>query len=153
MGKDPKAVVPLYNDLFGADMMMLNRNLLCLLVWGLLLLSLPAATVADEFAGKWQGRWTTDSQDGRRGHQGTLRMSLRPQADGSYQGTFAGRFAVVIPYVYRARVERVGQTLVSSKRLGPFGNYTMHLSPWNSELRGHWSAGSETGGIRLRRRQ
>lgn len=111
-----------------------------------------ASEWTDELAGRWQGRWTTESDGVRRPHQGTLRMNLRPLGDGSYQGTFVGRFAVVIPYAYRARVQRVGDTLISSKRLGPFGSYDMQLHPGpGGTLQGGWSAGSERGGIRLRR--
>ncbi len=111
-----------------------------------------AAEWTDELAGRWRGQWTTQADGGRRPHQGTLRMNLRPLGDGSYQGTFVGRFAVVIPYAYRARVERVGDTLTSSKRLGPFGSYDMQLRPGpGGTLQGGWSAGSERGGISLRR--
>lgn len=110
------------------------------------------ATETDELAGRWRGQWTTQADGVRRPHQGTLRMNLRPLGDGSYQGTFVGRFAVVIPYAYRARVERVGDTLTSSKRLGPFGSYDMQLRPGpGGTLQGGWSAGSERGGISLRR--
>ncbi len=108
-------------------------------------------TLADEFAGKWRGRWTTESQGPHYGHQGTLRMNLRPQPDGSYRGTFAGRFAVVIPYIYTAPVYRTETGLFSSKRLGPFGNYEMRLEPSRGILQGGWTAGGEHGGIYLSR--
>lgn len=106
---------------------------------------------ADEFAGRWRGRWTTESPGPHYGHHGTLRMNLRPTGDGSYQGTFAGRFAVVVPYFYRAPVYRTEMGLVSSKRLGPLGNFEMRLQTnENGDLSGGWSAAGEFGGIRLR---
>lgn len=118
----------------------------------LLAVVLPTAVDADEFAGKWRGRWTTESPGLHHGHQGTLRMNLSPRPDGHYQGTFVGRFAVVIPYFYRAPVYRTEAGLVASKRLGPFGSYDMRLGigPHGS-LTGGWTAGGERGGIFLSR--
>lgn len=122
------------------------------LLAGLLSVVYQSEVVADEFAGKWRGRWTTETQGNRRGHEGSLRMNLRPQADGSYQGTFVGRFAVVIPYAYRARVYPTPDGLVASKRLGFLGNYDMNLVPApNGSLRGGWTAAGERGGIFLSR--
>lgn len=114
-------------------------------------LIVPMALNAQEPAGRWAGRWTTHKENGR-GHQGTLRVNLRPNGDGTYQGLFAGRFAVVIPYFYRATVVQEGDTLSSSKRLGPFGNYQMYLHHAAGSLSGGWSMGSDSGGIQLYRR-
>jgi len=107
-------------------------------------------SVAQDLSGRWRGTWTTFSQGESRPHQGTLRIRLRSQSDGTYQGTFAGRFAVVIPYVYRGTVYQHGSTLVSTKRLGPFGDYRMQLQHSGERLGGTWSAGSSAGGIQLR---
>jgi hypothetical protein len=104
---------------------------------------------ASDLSGRWKGTWTTFSQGEKRPHHGTLRVHLRPRGDGTYQGTFAGRFAIVIPYFYRATVTQYGNTVVSTKRLGPFGEYRMHLHHQPGSLNGHWSAGSEAGSIRL----
>lgn len=106
---------------------------------------------ADQPSGRWVGRWTTHKENGR-GHQGTLRVNLRPIGDGTYQGSFAGRFAVVVPYFYRATVYQSGDMLYSSKRLGPFGNYQMQLQHLPGSMSGDWSMGSESGGILLNRR-
>lgn len=106
---------------------------------------------AEEPAGRWVGRWTTYKENGR-GHQGTLRANLRPNGDGTYQATFAGRFAVVLPYFYRATVTQQGDTLYSTKRLGPLGNYQMELEHAPGSLSGGWSMGSESGGILLYRK-
>ena len=105
---------------------------------------------AADVSGRWRGTWTTFSQGEARPHQGTLRVRLRPQGDGSYRGTFAGRFAGVVPYFYRATVYQQGHTLTSTKRLGPFGDYSMQLHYQPDSLNGTWSAGGSAGAIRHR---
>lgn len=105
---------------------------------------------AQELSGRWRGTWTTFSQGESRPHRGTLRVHLRSQGNGTYQGTFSGRFALVIPYVYRGTVYQHGSTLVSTKRLGPFGDYRMQLQHSGERLDGTWSAGNSSGGIQLR---
>lgn len=130
-----------------------TRNLFVAVCLALFLVMLPmsSALTAQEPAGRWAGRWTTYKENGR-GHQGTLRANLKPNGDGTYQGTFAGRFAVVVPYVYRATVVQEGDMLYSTKRLGPMGSYEMQLQHYPGSLSGGWSAGKSTGGIQLYRR-
>lgn len=106
---------------------------------------------AQEPAGRWAGRWSTYKEDGR-GHQGTVRANLKSNGDGTYQGTFAGRFAVVVPYVYRATVVQDGDMLYSNKRLGPFGSYQMQLQHDPGSLSGGWTTGKDSGGIIMYRR-
>jgi hypothetical protein len=117
--------------------------LLALVVWA------PDCRGSD-VSGRWKGTWTTHRPNNQRAHHGTLRVRLTPQANGTYRGVFAGRFAVVIPYFYRATVYQQGNRLQSTKRLGPFGNYDMQLMHQPGSLSGTWSAGGETGSIRLR---
>lgn len=122
------------------------------LLFGIVVLYLVSSLgQAQEVAGRWSGRWTTYSENGR-GHQGTLRANLQPKGEGTYRGTFSGRFAVVIPYFYRADVVQIGDTLYSEKRLGPFGSYTMQLQSYPNSLNGHWTTGKHSGGINLYRR-
>lgn len=130
-----------------------TRNLFVVVGVGLLLSMtlLSSSLTAQEPAGRWAGRWTTYKENGR-GHQGTLRANLRPNGDGTYQGTFAGRFALVVPYVYRATVVQEGDMLYSTKRLGPMGSYEMQLQHYPGSLSGGWSAGKSSGGIQLYRR-
>ncbi|MCA9191062.1 MAG: hypothetical protein KDB03_04855 [Planctomycetales bacterium] len=97
----------------------------------------------------WHGTWTSPAK----GHQGTLRMHLRPTASGSYQGLFAGRFFVVIPYVFRAQVNEINGQLVTNKRLGPLGDYQMVLTPYGNSLQGYWSAAGQSGGIYMQPRR
>lgn len=105
-----------------------------------------------DYSGVWRGRWTTDPTGSGRSHRGTLRVRLRPTGEGEYRGWFSGRFAVVIPYFYRARVTQYGNRLVSSKRLGSLGQYRMVLDGHSGSLTGRWSAAGEGGRIRLLRR-
>lgn len=120
-----------------------------------------ASHLTPDYSGSWKGRWTSSPQPNRqghirRGHGGTLRVRLqRLNSYGgrpTYKGTFAGRFAVVIPYFYRTTVYQEGTQLYANKRLGPFGSYKMHLSsPHGRQMNGRWQAGKQHGTIRLAR--
>lgn len=104
-------------------------------------------------SGKWVGTWDQPaSGQQRRDHRGSLRVRLRHVGPGQYRGIFAGRFAVVIPYLYRADVTQYGHTVSSTRRLGPLGNYSMRLSVSGNSMRGGWSAMGHRGNIQLRRR-
>lgn len=132
----------------------LRSGALALLVlMGLSLASNLKPASAADLSGRWKGRWTSAPSAGHsRQHSGSLRVRLKNQGGGHYQGIFAGRFAVVIPYIYRADVYQVGNSLISTKRLGPLGEYQMHLvSPKPGSLQGGWSAMGEAGSIKLQR--
>jgi hypothetical protein len=110
------------------------------------------AAQAQDFSGVWKGKWTADATERWPEHGGSLRIRLKPIGPGVYQGRFSGRFALVIPYFYRAEVRQYGSTLVSSKKLGPMGSYDMRLGANQTHrLNGRWNAGSSRGSIRVRR--
>ena len=101
----------------------------------------------------WRGRWTSNATARRAEHGGPLRVRLKPTGPGKYQGTFSGRFALVIPYFYRADVHQYGNTLHSTKKLGPLGEYQMTLHQGGPALSGTWQAGEHRGRIQLSRRR
>lgn len=87
-------------------------------------LTIPAVGLAaDPVSGRWVGRWSSDAN----GHSGPLRASLSPTATG-YTATFAGRFAGVIPFVYRTPLDVVATSgevvyLSAERRLPLFGTF------------------------------
>ncbi|HBE71259.1 MAG TPA: hypothetical protein DDW52_24190, partial [Planctomycetaceae bacterium] len=112
-----------------------------------------AAENGPNLTGRWVGTWDQPAAGKqRRDHRGSLRVRLRPVGPGQYRGVFAGRFAVVIPYIYRADVYQYGHTITSTRRLGPLGNYSMNLRANGNSLRGGWSAMGYRGNIQLQRR-
>ena len=133
----------------------------------MLTLAIGDIVSASNAAGVWKGTWNTlpsvqgvqvgssrmyrPARTNKRQHHGTLRVRLRPEETGGYQGLFTGRFAKVVPYIYRAQVVQRGNQLVASRRLGPFGEYRMQLRPQGNHMVGVWSAGGETGTIQLSR--
>lgn len=117
----------------------------------LCLLLIPTAD-AQDLSGRWKGTWTSAANSKHREHSGPLRVHLTDNGDGTYRGVFAGRFAKVIPYFYRASVTQYGNQVVSTKKLGPLGDYRMQLSSGPNRLNGSWTAAGETGAINLRRR-
>ncbi|MCC9603204.1 hypothetical protein LOC67_21865 [Stieleria sp. JC731] len=80
-------------------------------------------------SGRWTGSWTSQSS----GHHGALRARIRQVDSDTYRAIFAGRFAVVVPFVYPAKLERVPGTCNcyrSNTRLPLMGDYRMtaHIS-------------------------
>jgi hypothetical protein len=86
------------------------------------LLGPALASAADPFSGRWVGQWSSDG-----GHRGPLRATLTPTPTG-YTATFAGRFAGVVPFVYRTPLSVVGGSgdavfLAAERRLPLFGTF------------------------------
>ncbi len=110
---------------------------------------------AQDLSGVYRGRWTANASERRPEHGGAMRVRLRSQGTHgtpqSYRGVFMGRFAVVIPYFYRADVTQVGNQLHASKKLGPMGTYQMRLHSSTHGINGSWSAAGSSGRIHLQR--
>jgi hypothetical protein len=89
----------------------------------LALLILPNVLfAADPVSGRWVGQWTSDG-----GHRGPLRANLTTTPTG-YTATFAGRFAGVVPFVYRTPLHAIGASgdavfLTAERRLPLFGTF------------------------------
>ena len=107
---------------------------------------------AQDLSGRWKGTWSAAANAKHGLHTGPLRVRLVSTGPGTYRGLFTGRFAVVVPYIYRAKVTQYGQQVVSSRRLGPLGEYRMTLFSTPNRLDGGWSAAGESGAIHLNRR-
>ena len=126
----------------------------CLLFsWSFLAHPLVDRAAAQDFSGVWRGQWTANATSRRPEHGGPLRVRLTRTGANTYQGRFSGRFAIVIPYFYRATVYQRGGQLVSSRKLGRSGQYTMSLNSHYNSLSGAWTTGEQSGSVRLRRRR
>lgn len=124
----------------------------CLPTIAFMLLTLSPLCSAQDASGVWRGSWSADATARRPEHGGPLRVRLIPTGPNSYQGRFSGRFAVIIPYFYRAEVYQQGNYLYSTKSIGRMGQYEMRLQNCCGQMSGRWSAGNQSGNIRLRRR-
>jgi hypothetical protein len=93
-----------------------------LLSFALALCLTTLATSADPIAGRWSGYWISDSN----GHRGPLRATVRPDGEG-YDVRFTGRFAGVIPFVYRSHFDAISSgesvRLSASRQLPLFGTF------------------------------
>ena len=98
--------------------------------WLPLLLVLLVSTLccsqshADSPVGTWRGGW----HSGSTGHKGTLRARIRQTGPTTYRAMFAGRFAVVVPFVYPAKLSKVPGSCdcyTSSTKLPLLGTYRM----------------------------
>ena len=114
---------------------------------------LTGASSADEIAGKWKGRWSSGST----GHSGPMRARVTPTDNGTYKAVFAGRFAGVIPFIYRAEMVPVqtwdGITYKTEKRLPLLGSYQMQTAVHGNLLNANWSAVGDTGQVQMFRLQ
>lgn len=123
-----------------------------------ILLLIPLATClwgplshSSEPTGRWRGRWVS----GTNGHSGPMRARITPSQNGSYNAVFAGRFALVIPFVYRAELQPVdswqGTNYVVEKRLGFLGTYRMQANVDHGQLNANWSAVGDSGQVQMHR--
>jgi hypothetical protein len=106
---------------------------------------------ADDPTGRWKGSWIS----GKNGHKGPMRARITPTASGTYQAVFAGRFALVVPFVYRAEMRPVetwnGTTYVVEKRLGMLGSYKMDALVNGGKMHANWSAVGDSGQVQMSR--
>ncbi|MEO1529058.1 MAG: hypothetical protein AAFX06_26870 [Planctomycetota bacterium] len=102
-----------------------------------------AATAADP-SGRWRGSWTSRST----GHRGALRARVRQVDANTYRALFAGRFAVVVPFLYPAKLERVPGTsdcFRTTTRLPLLGEYRMTAHVSRNRFYAVYSGGKENG--------
>lgn len=109
------------------------------------------ALAADPFAGRWVGQWSSDAN----GHRGPLRATLTPTATG-YDARFAGRFALVVPFVYRTHLDVVGSGgeavfLAAERRVPLFGTFRTDavVTPWGFDAT--FRSGRDSGRFTLTR--
>jgi hypothetical protein len=126
------------------------KKALCLF-WVLAACVSASSSFADEPTGRWKGRWSS----GKTGHSGPMRARVTPVGDGTYKAVFAGRFAGIIPFVYRAEMQPMqtwdGTVYVTEKKLPLLGSYRMNaIFPGNS-FNANWSAAGDTGQFNMLR--
>lgn len=111
----------------------------------------PFAQAQDPFAGRWTaGEWTSDG-----GHRGPLRATLTPTATG-YDARFAGRFALVVPFVYRTHLDVVGTCgetvfLAAERRIPLFGSFRTDAVVTPATFDATFRSGRDSGRFTLRR--
>ena len=108
--------------------------------------SAPAASPV----GKWRGGWSSQST----GHHGPLRARIRQTGPDSYRAVFAGRFALVVPFIYSAKLERVPGTCHcyrSAKRLPLLGTYEMTAQVSSSRFYANFKSKKDVGVFDLSR--
>ena len=126
------------------------RVLLC----GCLLFGFLAEVNAFQPQGVYRGKWVSSST----GHQGPMRVRIRPRGDGTYNARFTGRFAKVIPFSIRTTMRPVNAgcnqtTLVAERRIPVFGSYRMRASVTPSSLNANYDASVDQGYFTMQRRR
>ncbi len=87
-----------------------------------------------------------------------MRAVVKENGKGSYDVRFTGRFAVIIPFTYKATLvpqyhPQSGTVQYhSSKYLGPIlGSYTMNAAVDEPQFVGRFQAAGDTGSVRMQR--
>ncbi len=110
------------------------------------LLLFPTLTpAADPLSGRWSGYWQSDAN----GHRGPLRASVAPSSTG-YDVRFSGRFAKVIPFVYRQHLDVVGASgettfLSATRRIPLFGTFTTDAAVTPTNFDATFRSGKDSG--------
>lgn len=103
-------------------------------------------------SGVWRGQWSSQTS----GHRGALGVKIRQAGPDHYQATFYGRFAVVIPFVYRTTLDRIPGTTdmyYSAKRMPLLGTYetTAHIT--GNHFRADFVGRKDRGVFEMRRKR
>ncbi len=117
-----------------------------------LLSSLAAVGRAQEpLAGQWRGNWTSSAN----GHTGPLNARIDQQGT-SVVVHFRGRFAKVVPFLYKSRLEVVGvdqngSHLQGSQRLPLFGTFTTSATVQNGQFYAVFNSAKDSGTFTMTR--
>jgi hypothetical protein len=116
-----------------------------------MLLVLASFCHAENPIGRWQGDWSSITTN----HRGPMKADIRSNGDGTYSARFAGRFLVVLPFVYRVDLVPSCENpsiFVANKSLGPLlGSYAMQTSFWQQTMNGRFQAAGDYGVVNMRR--
>ena len=104
---------------------------------------------AQAASGVYRGGW----QSSTTGHRGPMNVRLRQQSSGEYRALFTGRFAGVIPFVYRAKLEPtvVPGHFVSERRLPLMGTYRMSAVISPGGFYASYTSRKDVGSFQMRR--
>ncbi|MFM8931127.1 MAG: hypothetical protein ACKOS8_04520 [Gemmataceae bacterium] len=118
----------------------------------LVLCSFSAIGRAQEpLAGQWRGNWTS----GANGHTGPLNARIEQQG-GSVVVHFRGRFAKVVPFLYKSRLEVVavdgnGTHLQGSQRLPLFGTFSTSATVKDGQFYAVFNSAKDNGTFTMTR--
>lgn len=126
------------------------------------LLGAPASAHADQpccgtpvsadASGVWRGSWHSSPT----GHRGPLNARIRQVSPDRYEALFYGRFFVVIPFAYRATLDRVPGTAdlyYSSKRMPIVGNYQTTARISGGSFQATFQSAKDSGVFQMSRRR
>jgi hypothetical protein len=109
-------------------------------------------SVGSDASGVWRGSWHSSPT----GHRGPLNAKIRQVSPDRYEALFYGRFFVVIPFAYRATLDRVPGTADlyhSSKRMPIVGNYQTTARISGGNFQANFQSGKDSGVFQMSRRR
>ena len=129
------------------------RWLTSIIVFGSLALAGASTARGSELeGGGWRGTWI----DNNAGHVGPLRARFRPTRDGNYRAVFTGTFYKVIPFVFAAKLNVLGQEggktiLAGESRVMGFGRFSYNAVADGHNFNSQYHSGRWAGEFNLTR--
>jgi hypothetical protein len=111
----------------------------------------PAPAPPDA-SGCWSGYWISCTS----GHKGPLSAKICKVGDNCYEAHFRGRFALVVPFRYKATMEVTGQDgdkllLTSSRRLPLMGKFEMNATVTATDFVAEYTSRDDRGQFIMKR--
>ena len=123
-----------------------------ILAFALMLLAVGPAFSGEVLSGTWKGTWTSSAN----GHTGPLNARIDADNGNSVVVHFRGRFAKIVPFVYRSQLSLVsedeqGTLLEGTQKLPLFGTFTTRATVKDGQFFATFQSGKDTGEFRMTR--
>jgi hypothetical protein len=123
-----------------------------ILAFALMLLAVGPAFSGEVLSGSWKGTWTSSAN----GHTGPLNARIDTGNGNTVVVHFRGRFAKIVPFVYRSQLAVVsedeqGTHLEGSQRLPLFGTFTTQATVKDGQFLATFQSGKDSGEFRMTR--
>lgn len=123
-----------------------------ILVFALMVLAGGQAFSGEILTGTWKGTWTSSAN----GHTGPLNARIEAGNGNSVVVHFRGRFAKIVPFIYRSQLSVVsedeqGTHLEGSQRLPLFGTFSTNATVKDGQFTATFQSGKDTGEFRMTR--
>ena len=122
------------------------KPMIWLAALAVVILAVGPAVADESLGGQWHGNWTSSAN----GHTGPLHARIVSEGGNTVVVHFRGRFAKVVPFVYRSQmtvvsVDADGTHLRGSQRLPLFGTFTTSATVRDGQFHAVFQAARDSG--------
>lgn len=123
-----------------------------LVAFAVLVLAGSQAFAGEVLSGNWKGTWTSSTN----GHTGPLNARIVEGNGKTVVVHFRGRFAKIVPFVYRSQLSVVsedeqGTHLEGSQKLPFFGTFSTRATVKDGQFLATFQSGQDSGEFRMTR--